>query len=320
MKYHITVFAFLIVGLNVNVQAQKIGQIKKKAKSNSQRKSRERRSSGGSGSSRSSGSGSDFNGAACFDVLGACFDLISLIGSSSSSSESQTSTYTPSYTPSTNDNIDPVPVPKEPTVTKEKPVVVQPKPVTVTPTPAVEPIIKPETEHRPYFQLKASYGFVPNNYEVFRPGARVRFGKKHGFGMALDYRYNHLSEKILGERTTYFSHDIQILQFAPETKENVEFRIGFGFMVDEFEEFYPEFLLGFNALADQMRWNFGTEVRIANDFSSSVTPRLEWGTHAQYALINQAKFKLYGGLRTKVANYFGVNIWSIGLGLTMRVY
>ena len=314
MKYHITVFAFLIVGLTVNVQAQKIGQIKKKAKSNSQRKSRERRSSGGSGGSGSSGSGSDFNGAACFDVLGACFDLISLIGSSSSSSESQTNTYTPSYTPSTNDNTDPAPVPKEPTVTKEKPVVVNPKPTS-------QPIIKPKAEQRPYFQLKASYGFIPNNYEVFRPGARVRFGKKHGFGMALDYRYNHLSEKILGERTTYFSHDIQILQFAPETNENVEFRVGFGFMVDEFEEWYPEFLLGFNALAGQMRWNFGSEVRIARDFSTSISPRLEWGTHIQYALINQPKFKLYGGLRSKVANYFGdVNIWSIGLGLTMRVY
>ncbi|OJJ23578.1 hypothetical protein BKI52_04240 [marine bacterium AO1-C] len=306
MKNYITVFIVLFLGLHMSTQAQKIGQIKKKAKTSSKRRSSERRSSSGSGGS--SGSGSDFNGEGCFSVLGACFDLLSIIGSSSSSSESQTSTYTPPANPAPEK-------PNIPSTPIEKPVLVDP------PNPAPIPVVKPKSEPRPYFQLKASYGFLPNNYEIFRPGARVRFGKKHGFGMALDYRYNHLSEKVLGERTNYFTHDIQLLQFAPETNGNVEIRAGFGFMIDEFEEWYPEFLVGFNALTDQMRWNFGSEVRVANDFSNGTTPRLEWGSHVQYALVNQPKFKLYGGLRTKVASYFGnVNLWSIGLGLTMRVY
>ena len=320
MKNYFVALIILTLGLSTNIQAQKIGQIKKKAKSNSKRRSSERRSSSGSGGS--SGSGSDFNGEGCFNVLGACLDLLNIFSSTSGSgsgAQTSTSTYTPSYVPPVNNDApDPVvTTPKTPPPVADtglpptNPTVVTPRPV----------VVKPTKEPRTYFQLKASYGFMPNNYQVFRPGARVRFGKKKGFGMALDYRYNHLSEKVLGERTTYFTHDIQFLQFAPEVSNDVELRIGFGLMVDEFEEIYPEFLVGFNALSDQMRWNFGTEIRIAGDFTSSVTPRLEWGSHLQYALINQTKFKLYGGLRTKVANYFGsVNIWSIGLGLTMRVY
>ncbi|HAS46565.1 MAG TPA: hypothetical protein DCS93_39145 [Microscillaceae bacterium] len=179
---------------------------------------------------------------------------------------------------------------------------------------------KPKKEDHHYFQLKASYGFLPNNYQVFRPGARVRFGKKRGFGMAFDYRYNYLSEKILEERISYITHDIQFIQFAPEVSNDVEIRAGFGFMRDEFNEFYPEFLAGFNALSDQTRWNFGTEIRVASDFSNGTAARVEWGSHVQYALVNNPKFKVYGGLRTKVASYFGVGLWSIGLGLTMRVY
>lgn len=324
-------FTFLIVAitcLHLSGQAQKIGKIKSKAKRNSNnRRSSDRSSS--SGSSGSSGSGSDFNGAACFDLLGSCFNLLGAISSSSSSSsESQTSTYSPSYAPPST----PANPPTQDNTTEKKPKQNNPnQPVEKKqsdfvelkfdepkiPTVFVEPVKK---EPGTYFQVKASYGFVPTNYEVFRPGARVRFGKKHGFGMAIDYRYNFLTEKILGERTSYFTHDIQLLQFAPETEGDVEIRVGVGVMVDEFSEVYPEFLLGFNALADDTKWNFGSEVRIANDFGNSVVPRMEWGSHVQYALVNQPKFKLYGGLRTKVANYFGEGIWSIGLGLTMRVY
>jgi len=179
---------------------------------------------------------------------------------------------------------------------------------------------KPKKDDHHYFQLKASYGFLPNTYQVFRPGARVRFGKKRGFGMALDYRYNYLSEKILEERVSYITHDIQFLQYAPEVSNDVELRVGFGFMRDEFNELYPEFLAGFNALSDQTRWNFGTEIRVASDFSNGTAARVEWGSHAQYALVNNPKFKVYGGLRTKVASYFGIGLWSIGVGLTMRVY
>ncbi|HAS46564.1 MAG TPA: hypothetical protein DCS93_39140 [Microscillaceae bacterium] len=318
MKNYVAFIIALILGLNISAQAQKIGQIKKKAKSNSNRRSSERRSSGSGGSS---GSGSDFNGEGCLFIFNACIDLLDIF-SSIPSSESQTSTYTPSYSPPpppANDYPDPAPIPEEkPPVADSTPVLPPPNPVTVTPLPVV---VKPKAEPRNYFQLKASYGFLPNNYEVFRPGARVRFGKKHGFGMAFDYRYNYLTEKVLSERTSYFTHDLQLLQFAPETNSNVEIRAGFGFMIDEFAEWYPEFLVGFNALAGQMRWNFGTEVRIANDFSNDIAARLEWGSHLQYALVNQPKFKLYGGLRTKVASYFGnINVWSIGLGLTMRIY
>lgn len=306
-----------LLHLSLATQAQKIGKIKSKAKTSSNnrktdRSSRASSSSSGGGGSSSSGSGSDFAGEACFDILGGCLDifLTSAINSSSSNSgSSSTSSYTPVETP------------------PEKPVTVEPKKPIITEPASPPPVannhtipVKVKTEQNTYFQLKASYGFLPNNYSVFRPGARVRFGKKHGFGMAFDYRYNYLEEKILGEKTSYFTHDLQLLQFAPETNGDVEIRIGAGFMVDENEEFYPEFLVGFNALVDKMQWNFGSEIRLANNFSEQAPARLEWGTHVQYALVNNAKFKLYGGLRTKVANYFGEQIWSVGLGLTMRIY
>lgn len=311
-KINIGLFTIGLLAISLTVQAQKIGKIKNKARQSSTSRKSDRRSSGSGGSSNL-GSDSGFNGAACFDVFMGCLDLLIAItpDSPSTNSSSHTSTYKPL---STNEKppvkVTPTPPPTPPTTT------VEPTPT----TPVLPPLEK--SAARNYFQLKASYGFLPNNYEVFRPGVRVRLGKKHGFGMAFDYRYNFLREKVLGEYTSYFTHDIQLLQFAPETKGDVEIRVGFGLMVDEFQEFYPEILAGFNALADQTKWNIGSEFRFApNNASGGKHPaRLEWGAHVQYALVNQPKFKLYGGLRSKVAKYFGENIWSIGLGLNMRIY
>jgi hypothetical protein len=173
-----------------------------------------------------------------------------------------------------------------------------------------------------YFQLYTSYSFLPNNYQVFRPGARIRFGNDDGLGFAFSYRYNFLMEKVLGEFTSYFTHDIQLLQIAHMVGKHTEIRVGGGLMIDEFEEAYPEILLGFNSLVDKTNWNIGTELRITPNHASGVTAlaRIEWGANVQYALVNRPKFKVYGGVRSKVANYFGVHIWSIGLGVNMRVY
>lgn len=317
----ISVIVFLLGLTSAGAYAQKIGQIKKKSSSNSQRRSSERRSSGSGGSS---GCGGDFNGEGCFDVFSACLDLLNLFGSSNNSgNDSQTSTYTP--LPSS------PPVEKTTPRVENKPEEVAPPktinnaPPVISNTAKVDPTLPrlKLAERRNYLQVKASYGALPVNYQVFRPGVRVRLGKKGGFGMAFSYRYNFLSEKILNERTTFFTHDVQFLQFAPEVGNNVELRIGAGFMIDENQEYYPEFLFGVNAQPGAMKWNFGTTLRLANDFSTSTqsTARLEWGSHVQYALVNQPKFKLYGGLRTKLASYFGtVNIWSIGVGLNMRIY
>ncbi|WP_299464550.1 hypothetical protein [uncultured Microscilla sp.] len=301
----------LTIGLwvmSIHTQAQKIGKIKSNAKSSSNSRKSDR--SSGSGGSSSSGSGSGFNGEVCFDIFIGCLDILS----TASSNEHQ-NTSTPEYAPTST----PIPAKK----TEEKPEVVTPSPILVQKnqaTPALPQ--KKKAAQRAYFQVKASYGFLPNNYEIFRPGVRARFGKKHGFGMAVDYRYNFLREKVLGDYASYFTHDIQILQFAPETNGDVEIRVGGGLMIDEFKELYPEILVGFNALANNMQWNFGSELRFApNTTSGGQAPaRIEWGANVQYALVNQPKFKLYGGIRSKVASYFGEKIWSIGIGVNMRIY
>ncbi|EAY31512.1 hypothetical protein [Microscilla marina] len=295
--------------MSVNTQAQKIGKIKSNAKSSSNHRKSERRSSG-SGGSGSSGLSSGFNGEVCFDIFTGCLDILSTV-----SSNDHQNTSTPAYAPTST----PIPANK----TEEKPEVVAPPPTVVQKNQAT-PVLpkKIKAVQRAYFQVKASYGFLPNNYEIFRPGVRARFGKKHGFGMAFDYRYNFLREKVLGDYTSYFTHDIQILQFAPETNGDVEIRVGGGFMIDEFKEFYPEILVGFSAFANNMQWKFGSELRFApNTTSGGQAPaRIEWGTNVQYALVNQPEFKLYGGIRSKVASYFGENIWSIGVGINMRIY
>lgn len=311
-KVSIGLLSIGLLAISLTAQAQKIGKIKDKARQSSNNRKSDRRSSGSGGSSNS-GSNGGFNGAACFDIFTGCLDLLIAITPDEPPSNNRSQTYTP------------LPREKEPVVVTPPPT--PPPPTTTTPTPPVNttqamPVLPPKSKPGNYFQLKASYGFLPNNYEVFRPGVRVRFGNKHGFGMAIDYRYNFLREKILGDNTSYFTHDIQVLQFAPETKGDVEIRVGLGLMVDEFKELYPEVVLGFNALADQTKWNFGSEFRFAPNIANGGKhpARIEWGAHVQYALVNQPKFKLYGGLRSKVAKYFGEDIWSIGLGFNMRIY
>lgn len=295
------------------LQAQKIKQIKNRARSNSE--SRSSSSSSGSGGSSSSGAGSDFIGSLCSGVFTGCFDsFINGLGSSSSSSSSSSNddyTYTP-----------PSPPPKP----KPKPKRVIPRPIDTMvankPRPAYTDTDELLDDYWGYFQLHTTYSFLPNNYQVFRPGARIRFGNDDGFGFAFSYRYNFLMEKVLGEFTSYFTHDIQLLQVSYMVGKHTEICVGGGLMIDEFEEAYPEILLGFNSLVDKTKWNLGTELRITPNHASGATAlaRIEWGANVQYALVNRPRFKVYGGVRSKVANYFGVNIWSIGLGVNMRVY
>lgn len=306
-KIHTGLLTMGLLLMSGALQAQKIKQIKNRARSNSE--SRSSSSSSGGGGSSSSGAGSDFIGSLCSSAFTGCFDsFINGLGSSSSSSSNDNYSYTPP------------PKPKP----KPKPKKVIPKPIDTMVANKPKPAYIDESidNYWGYFQLYTSYSFLPNNYQVFRPGVRIRFGNDDGLGFAFSYRYNFLMEKVLGEFTSYFTHDIQLLQVAQMVGKHTEIRIGGGLMIDEFEEIYPEILLGFNSLVDKTNWNIGTELRIAPNYASGspALARIEWGANVQYALVNRPKFKVYGGVRSKVANYFGVNIWSVGLGVNMRVY
>lgn len=171
--------------------------------------------------------------------------------------------------------------------------------------------------------MQANHNFIPANYGI----TRVRFRLSLFSVLTFSYRYNHLREKILDEITTYFSRDIQLFQLnlssrllskSPENVNDYIIRAGWGWMFDENDHIYHEGLFGYTHFLNKRRWKLAGEFRLARDFANIRWARVEFNTDIQYGIVNKPIFKVWGGFHAKLADYFGVNIWSIGAGLSVR--
>ncbi len=164
-------------------------------------------------------------------------------------------------------------------------------------------------------ELHFDFGGIPNTYQAYRPRIRGRIGV-----VSTDLRYSFLVERRLGERVDRFhTLDWQILQFTPVNTPRFSWRWGMGIIREsEAAQTYPEFATSMDIYFGKQRLRFAPEARFAWDRADAV--RNEFNGELSYAVLYKPHAKLYLGLTGFYARYFEtINIWSVGLGLHLKI-
>ncbi|WP_299458274.1 hypothetical protein [uncultured Microscilla sp.] len=166
------------------------------------------------------------------------------------------------------------------------------------------------------FEIGGDATFVPSTESLYRPRARFRVGF-----LSFDYRYTYLTETVLGNRTSFPTHEIQLLQINPIIDPAYDFRIGWGLYHEQDSNSpnptFSELTAGFDAFPTRMK--LGTEFRYVIARNSTVgSPRWEINAQAKYALVDNPSTKIYFGFSGSYAEYYTISIWGIGLGLSFK--
>lgn len=170
-------------------------------------------------------------------------------------------------------------------------------------------------EEVPYIlsaDLGMQLGFLPNQYLVYLPQIHGQAGV-----FSTDFRVYHNQEYRFQETDSYRTWDWQILQFNIVSTPVINFKVGSGFMFENFggqTTAFNEHSTVFN-IYPLHRLRFNIEGRLATDYQTSTFVRKEIHTKLMYQLNQNENFKwnlVVGGLYAKY--YEVVDVWTISLG------
>lgn len=259
----LTFILLLLFGSSAMVQAQKIGEIKKRSGDN--RGNRSSRGSSGSGcGDAGSGCAGDFLGSVCSNVSASvCSSIIGEVLNRSFSRRNQNGGMS-------------IPL---------------------------------------SFELEGDATFVPTNQSFYRPRGRFRIGV-----LSLEYRYTYLTEKVLGVRSDFPTHEIQFLQINPILDPNFDLRFGWGIYIEQESQSnnaaHNEFTFGVDVFPSRLK--IGSEFRYVTNDRGLASPRWEINAQLKYAVLNNPANKIYIGVSGSYAEYYYVPIWGIGLGVSFK--
>ena len=155
--------------------------------------------------------------------------------------------------------------------------------------------------------------YSKNNNLLFLPSLRANWGL---FSTSL--RLNRMQDN-----TGFFKTlDWQAIILNVVNKPVATFRLGIGISKDfEVDDIYTEHFFGLDLHFNQRKINPTTEFRIAKDYETDATPRIEWNTRVEFLLMNIGKLdvNLMGGLLYQ--RYFSsVDFFFIQTGVSLSFY
>lgn len=159
--------------------------------------------------------------------------------------------------------------------------------------------------HNGYYSKKNNLLFLPSfraNWGLFSTSLRLnRMQDNTGFFKTLDW---------------------QAIILNVVNKPVATFRLGTGISKDfEVDDTYIEHFFGLDLHFNQRRINPTTELRIAKDYETDATPRVEWNTRVDFLLMNigRLEIKLMGGILYQ--RYFSsVDFYFIQTGVNLSFY
>lgn len=164
-------------------------------------------------------------------------------------------------------------------------------------------------------ELMLNASIAPNVYNVYRGNIRLGYDI-----FSTEYRYNTYFEKLLDETYRFDMHDWQIIQIHPVRTKYVDWHLGAGIVIENLydglkKSTFGEFTTGLEVFALETDLKISPEFRVAQDFNTGNTPRVEVNGQIQYAAINNQKFKIYLGLDAVYTRFYASeDLWSIGIG------
>jgi len=155
--------------------------------------------------------------------------------------------------------------------------------------------------------------YSKNNNLLFLPSLRANWGL---FSTSL--RLNRMQDN-----TGFFKTlDWQAIILNIVNRPVATFRLGIGISKDfEVDDTYTEHFFGLDLHFNQRKINPTIEFRIAKDYQTDATPRIEWNTRVDFLLMNIGKVdvNLMGGLLYQ--RYFSsVNFFFIQTGVSFSFY
>jgi len=155
--------------------------------------------------------------------------------------------------------------------------------------------------------------YTKNNTLLYLPSFRANWGL---FSTSL--RFN----KMQDNTGLFKTLDWQVIILNIVNKPVATFRLGTGISKDyEVNDTYIEHFFGLDLHFNQRKINPTTELRIAKDYETETTPRVEWSTRIEFLLMNVGKLdvNLMGGFLYQ--RYFSsVNFFFIQTGVSFSFY
>jgi len=155
--------------------------------------------------------------------------------------------------------------------------------------------------------------YTKNNTLLYLPSFRANWGL---FSTSLRFI------KMQDNTGLFKTLDWQIIILNVVNKPVATFRLGIGISKDyEVNDTYTEHFFGLDLHFNQRKINPTTELRIAKDYQTEATPRVEWNTRIEFLLMNVGKLdvNLMGGFLYQ--RYFSsVDFYFIQTGVSLSFY
>ncbi|MBC8147153.1 MAG: hypothetical protein H8E98_04135 [Bacteroidetes bacterium] len=165
-------------------------------------------------------------------------------------------------------------------------------------------------------EFMPQFAFHPPSTYFMIPRIRGNWGL-----FSTDFRYNFMLEtSLLNGADIYKTIDWQIIELNLVVTENVNFRIGTGFMYEDFSRTYfneNTAALDFYTKDDALK--IGGEFRYAFDYENNVVPRTEGSLNLDYRIFNFNALSGYVNIGCLYQNYYNeVDLWSLKGGLSFK--
>jgi hypothetical protein len=167
-------------------------------------------------------------------------------------------------------------------------------------------------------ELMPHFGYAEPSSSMLMPRIRGNWGL-----FSTDLRYTNMAEYTASDGVDFYNTlDWQILEFNVIITEPVIFRFGGGIMYEYYSSSaFLEYLLGLDANWMEHQYLATGEFRIAKDYSTGATPRLETNLRFNYRILKTQHLNGYAMLGGMYQNYYNsVDVWTAQTGFAFNFH
>lgn len=175
---------------------------------------------------------------------------------------------------------------------------------------------EPEVPQINSFDIESLYSLPTLNHRIFAPRIRL-----NGALLSTDFRLSFHREDRLDETDSYNTVDWQALVFNLVVDKNIYWRLGAGFMYEDFSgDVFPEFSTSMDIRISKMV-KLWLEGRLGSDWDTGVNVRSEFNSHIGIKLAGNNGQELFLNLGFLSARYYEeVSFHTYQIGLSYHIY
>jgi len=167
-------------------------------------------------------------------------------------------------------------------------------------------------------ELMPHFGYASPSSSLLLPRIRLNWGL-----FSTDCRFSNMIDFGTPGKIDYYNTlDWQILELNLVVTKPVIFRLGTGLMHEYYSsKTFVEHFIGFDLASSDRQFTGNAELRIAEDYSTGATPRLEGNLRYNYRIIQTNSLNGYATIGAVLQDYYGSTyVWTIQAGLLFSIH